>query len=56
MAFVHRLSQRKGDPRADSNHSGFLDAELHGDRIGGLEANAVQASTRANPNLALRLN
>jgi hypothetical protein len=41
MALIHRLSQGKGDPRADSDHSGFLDTKLHGDRIGRLETNAA---------------
>ena len=41
MAFVHRLGQRIGNPGANPDHGGFLDAELHRDSVGSLETNAT---------------
>src|SRR5665213_2434765 len=41
MALVHRLRQRVGNAGADPDHRRLLDAQLHGDRVGGLEANAA---------------
>ena len=44
MALVHGLGQRVGDPGAHPDHRGLLDAELHGDRVGGLEADAADVA------------
>ena len=44
MALVHRFGQRIGDPGADPDHRRLLDAELHGDRVGGLEADAADVA------------
>ena len=44
MALVHRLGQRVGDPGAHPDHRRLLDAELHGDRVGGLEADAADVA------------
>ena len=44
MALVHRLGQRIGDPGAHPDHRRLLDAELHGDGIGGLEADAADVA------------
>ena len=41
MALVHGLGQRIGDAGANPHHGGLLDAELHGDGVGGLEADAA---------------
>ena len=41
MPLVHGLGQRIGDPGPDPDHGRLLDAELHGDGIGRLEANAA---------------
>ena len=41
MAFVHRLGQRIGNSRTNPDHGGFLDAQLHGYRIGSLESDAA---------------
>ena len=38
MTFVHRLRQRIRYAGAQADHGGLFDAELHRDRIGGLEA------------------
>ena len=40
MTFVHRLRQRIRYAGAQADHGGLFDAELHRDRIGGLEADA----------------
>ena len=44
MALVHGLGQRIGDPGAHPDHRGLLDAELHGDGVGGLEADAADVA------------
>ena len=44
MALVHGLGQRIGDAGAHPDHRGLLDAELHGDRVGGLEADAADVA------------
>ena len=44
MALVHRLGQRVGYPGAHPDHRGLLDAELHRDRVGGLEADAADVA------------
>ena len=44
MTVVHRLGQRVGDPGAQPDHRGLFDAELHGDRVGGLEADAADVA------------
>ena len=41
MSLIHGLGQRIGNPRADPDHGGLLDAELHRDGVGGLEANTA---------------
>ena len=46
MAFVHRLGQRIRNPRANPDHRSFFDAELHGDRVGGLEADAADVASQ----------
>ena len=47
MTLVHRLGQRVGDPGAHPDHRRLLDAELHGDRVGGLEADAADVARQA---------
>jgi len=47
MALVHRLAQRVGDARAHPDHGRLLHAELHGDVVGGLEANAAYVPRQA---------
>ena len=37
MAFVHGLGQGIGDAGTNADHGRLLDAELHGDCVGGLE-------------------
>ena len=44
MAVVHGLGQGIGDAGAHPDHRGLLDAELHGDRVGGLEADAADVA------------
>ena len=44
VALVHGLGQRVGDPGAHPDHRRLLDAELHGDRVGGLEADAADVA------------
>ena len=44
MALVHRLGQRVGNPGAHPDHRRLLDAELHGDGVGGLEADAADVA------------
>jgi hypothetical protein len=41
MALIHSLGQRIGNSGANADHGGLLDAELHGDRVGGLESDAA---------------
>ena len=47
MALVHRLGQRVGNPGAHPDHRRLVDAELHGDCIGGLEADAADVACQA---------
>ena len=47
MPFVHGLGQRIGDAGANPDHRRFFDPELHGDRVGGLEANAADVTREA---------
>ena len=47
MTVIHRLGERMGNPRANPDHGCFLDAELHGDRVGGLEPDAANISCKA---------
>jgi hypothetical protein len=47
MALVHRFGQRVGDPGAHADHCRLVDAELHGDRIGGLESDAADVARQA---------
>jgi hypothetical protein len=47
MSLVHRLGQRVGDTSADPHHGGLLDAKLHGDGVGGLEADAADVARQA---------
>ena len=47
MALIHGLGQRIGNPGADPHHGGLFDAERHGDRIGGLEADAPDIPCQA---------
>ena len=44
MTLVHGLGQGKGDAGPHPDHGGLLDAELHGDGIGGLEADAADVA------------
>ena len=44
MALVHRLGQRVGDAGAHPDHRRLLDAELHRDCVGGLEADAADVA------------
>ena len=41
MSLIHGLGQRIRYTSADPHHGGLLDAELHGDSVGGLETDAV---------------
>ena len=41
MTVVHRLGERLGNTRANLDHGRLFDAELHGDRVGGLEPDAA---------------
>ena len=41
MSLIHGLGQRIGNSGAHPDHRRLLDAELHGDRVGGLEADAA---------------
>ena len=47
MSLVHRLGQRIGDTGADPHHGGLLNAELHGDGVGGLKADAADIARQA---------
>src|SRR5262252_4707726 len=40
MAFIHCLGQSVGDAGPNPDHRGFLDAQLHGDGVSRLEADA----------------
>ena len=44
MSLIHGLGQRIGNPRADPHHGGLLDAELHRDGVGGLEADTADVT------------
>ena len=44
MALVHGFGQGKGDAGAHPDHGGLLDAELHGNGVGGLEADAADVA------------
>src|SRR5258708_7661066 len=41
MAFIHRLGQSIGDAGPNPDHCGLFDAELHGDGVRRLEADAA---------------
>ena len=47
VALVHGLGQRIGDAGAHPDHGGLLDAELHGDGVGRLEADAADIARQA---------
>ena len=47
MALVHRLCQRMADTGADPDHRRLLDAEPHGDGVGGHEADAADVPGKA---------
>jgi hypothetical protein len=47
MSVIHRFGQRVGNTSADPHHGGLLDAELHGDGVGGLEADAADVARQA---------
>ena len=47
MSLIHGLSQRIRNPGADPHYGRLLDAELHGDRVGGLEADAADVARQA---------
>ena len=44
MTVVHRFGQRVGDTGTNTDHRRLFDAELHGDRVGGLESDAPDVS------------
>ena len=47
MSLVHGFGQRIGNSGADPHHGGLLDAELHRDGVGGLEADAADIARQA---------
>ena len=47
MPLIHGLGQRIGNSGAHTDHRRLLDAELHGDRVGGLEADAANIARQA---------
>jgi hypothetical protein len=47
MSLIHGFGQRIGNPRAYPHHGGLLDAELHRDGVGGLEADAADIARQA---------
>jgi hypothetical protein len=47
VAFVRGLGQRLGNAGAHANHRRSVDAELHGDGVGGLEADAANVAGQA---------
>src|SRR5450830_44710 len=47
MPIVHRFCQCIRDAGAHSDHGGLFDAKLHGDSVGGLEANASNVARQA---------
>src|SRR6516165_10719565 len=46
MTLVHRLGQRVGNPRTDSDRGGLVDAKLHGDCVGSLKPNAADIARK----------
>jgi hypothetical protein len=44
VSLIHSFGQRVGNPRADPHNCGLLKAELHGDGVGRLEADAADIS------------
>ena len=46
MAIVHGFGQSVGDAGSDPDHGRFLDAELHGDSIGGLEPDPTDVASQ----------
>jgi hypothetical protein len=44
VPLIHGLGQRIGNPSAHAHHRGLLDAELHGDRVSGLEPNTADVA------------
>src|SRR6476619_211558 len=44
MSLVHGLGQGEGDARAHPDNGTLLDAEFHGDRVGGLKADAADVA------------
>ena len=47
MTLVHGFGERIGDAGAHPDHGGLLDAEFHGNRVGGLEADAADIARQA---------
>ena len=47
MSFIHGLGQRIGNPGADPHQGDLLDAKLHRDGVGGLEADAADIAGQA---------
>ena len=47
MALVHGLGQRIGNPGANPDHRRLFDTELHGDGVGGLEADTADIARQA---------
>ena len=47
MSLVHRFSQRIRDTGADPHHRGLLNAELHCDGVGCLEADAANIARQS---------
>ena len=47
MTLVHGLGEGIGNPSADANHRRLLDAELHCNGVGGLEADAADVARQA---------
>src|SRR6516165_11085777 len=45
MTLVHRLGERIGNPRTNADRGGLFDAELHCDRVGGLESDAADIAS-----------
>jgi hypothetical protein len=47
VSLIYRLGQCIGNASSNPDHGGFLDAELHRDRIGCFESNAPEISCQA---------
>src|SRR5215471_18446731 len=47
MPFVHRLGQRIGDTRPNSDHCGLLDTEFRRDRVGSFETDPADVTRKA---------